>query len=188
MATFTACILIDARSAGARLPRQLAVMAPLAQAAGDVTFTLWVLDDTGDVRLPRIAQRFGARLVSTAPLPLGQRLNEAIASSNGDILVFPGIGNATGAEALARLAAEVAAGKLDAATLPTRHAGRLARLLARLRRLPRGDGLCLSRNWFERIGGCDPELDERALGELLERLQACGVRIRPARVDSPSKA
>ncbi|WP_444999915.1 hypothetical protein [Halomonas mongoliensis] len=188
MATFTACILIDARSAGARLPRQLAVVAPLVQAAGEATFTLWVLDDTGDARLPRIAQRFGARLVSAAPLPLGQRLNEAIASSNSDILVFPGIGNTTRAEALARLTAEVAAGRLDAAILPTRHAGRLARLLARLRRLPSGDGLCLSRSWFERIGGCDPELDDQAFRELLERLQACGARIRPARVDSPSKA
>lgn len=188
MATFTACILIDARSTGATLPRQLAVVAPLTQAAGDITFTLWILDDTGDERLPHIAQRCGARLVPTAPQPLGRRLNEAVASSNVDILVFPGIGNASSAESLARLAAEVAAGRLDAATLPNRHSGWLTQLLARLRRLPSGDGLCLSRSWFERIGGCDPELDDRALGELLERLHACGVRITSAPVDSPSKA
>lgn len=180
MATFTACILIDARSAGARLPRQLAVVAPLARTSGNATFTLRVLDDTGDARLPRIAQRFGARLVSVAPLPLGQRLNEAIAGSNGEVLVFPGIGNVTRAEALARLAAEVAAGKLDATPLPTRQEGLLTRLLARLRQLPSGDGLCISRSWFERIGGCDPELDGDALRELLERLHACGARIRPA--------
>src|SRR5690554_8145285 len=118
MATFTACILIDARSAGARLPRQLAVVAPLARTSGNATFTLCVLDDTGDARLPRFAQRFSARLVWVAPLPLGQRLNEALAASNGELLVLLGIGNAPRAEAQDRLAGDAAAGELGAAPLP----------------------------------------------------------------------
>ncbi|MFB9147471.1 hypothetical protein ACFFU2_13220 [Halomonas alkalicola] len=178
MADITGCILIDARSAGSRLPRQLAVVAPLARAD---TFFLGIIDDTGDARLPRMAHRYGARLLSVLPAPLGQRINDAIAHSQGPVLIFPGIGNATSSEALSRLAAEVAAGRVDVALLPTLQRGPLWRLLAwlRLGRLPRGEGLCLSRAWFERIGGCDPELDDAALDELLERLRACGARTRP---------
>lgn len=177
MIDFTGCILIDARSTGPRLPRQLAVVAPLVRA--DATpFSLRIIDDTGDPRLPRIAYRFGARLVSVPPAPLGQRLNDAIALSSGEVLIFPGIGIITSAEALSRLAAEVAADECDAALLPTLHLGPLQRLLARVRRLPHSEGLCLSRSWFERIGGCDPGHDEGALNELLERLRACGARVK----------
>lgn len=178
MIDFTGCILIDARGAGSRLPRQLAIVAPLARAKA-ASFSMRIIDDTGDPRLPRIAHRCGARLISVSPAPLGQRLNEAIARSNGEVLVFPGIGNATGAEALLALAHEVAAGECDAALLPDLHRGPLQRLLARIRRLPRGEGLCLSRSWFERIGGCDPVHEDGALDELLERLRSCGARVRP---------
>ncbi|PWV71789.1 hypothetical protein [Halomonas sp. A11-A] len=178
MADVTGCILIDARSAGSRLPRQLSVVAPLARTE---TFSLAIIDDTGDARLPRMAHRYGTRLLSVIPAPLGQRLNDAIAHSHGPVLIFPGTGNATSSEALSRLAAEVAAGRVDVALLPTLQRGPLRGLLAWLRRsrLPRGEGLCLSRAWFERIGGCDPALDDDALDELLERLRACGARTRP---------
>lgn len=178
MADVTGCILIDARSAGSRLPRQLSVVAPLARTE---TFSLAIIDDTGDARLPRMAHRYGARLLSVIPAPLGQRLNDAIARSPGPLLIFPGIGSVSSAETLSRLAAEVAAGRVDVALLPTLQRGPLRGLLAWLRRsrLPRGEGLCLSRAWFERIGGCDPELDDDALDELLERLRACGARTRP---------
>jgi hypothetical protein len=178
MADVTGCILIDARSAGPRLPRQLAVVAPLARAD---SFFLGIIDDTGDTRLPRMAHRYGARLLSVMPAPLGQRINDAIAHSHGPVLIFPGIGNAISAETLSRLAADVAACRVDVALLPSPRCGPLRRLLAwlRLGRLPRGEGLCLSRDWFERIGGCDPELDDGALVELLERLRACGARTRP---------
>ncbi|MGJ7459104.1 hypothetical protein ACR80S_14855 [Halomonas sp. MA07-2] len=178
MSDFTGCIFIDARSAGSRLPRQLAVVAPLAST--DATpFALRIIDDTGDPRLPRIAQHFGARLLGVSPAPLGQRINDAIARSSGEVLVFPSIGNATSAEALEQLATEVAKGRFDAALMPTLHRGSLQRLLAWIRRLPHGEGLCLSRTWFERIGGCDAALDDAALDELLERLHACGARVKP---------
>ncbi|WP_416138354.1 hypothetical protein ACM26W_18150 [Halomonas sp. HK25] len=177
MSDFIGCILIDARSAGSRLPRQLAVVTQLARA--DATpFSLQIIDDTGDPRLPRIAQRFGARLLGVPPAPLGQRLNDAIARSNGEVLIFPGIGNVTSAAALELLATEVATGKFDAASLPTMHRGPLQRLMAWIRRLPHGEGLCVSRSWFERIGGCDPGHDDGALEELLERLHACGARVK----------
>jgi hypothetical protein len=177
MATFTGCILIDARSAGAHLPRQLAVVAPLCRRSPP-DFSLTLVDDTGDARLPRIARRFGARLLSLPPTPLGHRLNEAIAQSSGEVLVFPAIGNAITAETLSQLAARIVAHELDASALPTLPHGLLHRLLAHVRRLPSGDGLCLSRDWFERIGGCDPELDKEAIGELVERLRACGARVK----------
>ncbi|MGM0636753.1 MAG: hypothetical protein ACQET4_00540 [Pseudomonadota bacterium] len=177
MIDFTGCILIDARSAGAHLPRQLAIIASLAR-ADPAPFSLRIINDTGDPRLPRIAQRYGARLISVSPAPLGQRLNDAIARCNGDVLVFPGIGDGTSPEVLLQLAHEVAASEVDAALLPTLRRGPLQRLLARIRRLPRGEGLCLSRNWFERIGGFDPGHDDDALDELLVRLRACGARVK----------
>ncbi|MFN2331831.1 MAG: hypothetical protein ABR580_08245 [Halomonas sp.] len=177
MIDFTGCILIDARSAGSHLPRQLAIVAPLARADAAL-FSLRIVDDTGDPRLPRIAQRYLARLISVSPAPLGQRLNDAIARCNGEVLIFPGIGNATSAEVLVQLANEVAEGGFDAALLPTLHRGPLQRLLARIRRLPQSEGLCLSHSWFERVGGCDPRHDDSALDELLERLRACGARVK----------
>lgn len=178
MIDVTGCILVDARSAGPRLPRQLAIVAPLARADA---FSLRVVDDTGDPRLPRIVERYGARLLNVSPAPLGKRLNDAITRISGEVLIFPDIGNTTSAEALSRLAVEVAAGAFDVALLAPLQLGSLQRLLARIRRRPRArsEGLCLSRAWFERIGGCDPALDADALGELLERLSACGARLKP---------
>jgi len=177
MIDFTGCILIDARSAGSHLPRQLAIVAPLAQDES-APFSLQIIDDTGDPRLPRISQRYGARLICVSPAPLGQRLNDAITRCNGEVLVFPSLGNATSAEALVALANEVAAGEFDAALLPDLHRGPLKRLLARIRRRPQSEGLCLSRSWFERIGGCDPGHDEGALDELVERLRACDAQFK----------
>lgn len=178
MIDVTGCILIDARSAGPRLPRQLAVVAPLARADA---FSLRVIDDTGDPRLPPIVERYGARLLNVSPAPLGHRLNDAITRISGEVLIFPGIGNTTSAEALSRLAIEIATGTFDVALLNPLQRSSWQRLLERVRRRPRprSEGMCLSRGWFERIGGCDPALDAGALGELLERLCACGARVKP---------
>lgn len=177
MIDFTGCILIDARSAGSHLPRQLAIVASLAR-SDTAPFSLRIIDDTGDPRLPCIAHRFGARLISVSSAPLGQRLNDAIAPCIGEVLVFPGIGDASSAEVLMQLAIEVAAGEFDAALLPTLHRSPLQRLLVQIKRLPRGGGLCLTHRWYERIGGCDPNHNSGALDELLVRLRACGARVK----------
>ncbi len=174
MTTPTGCILIDTRSVGARLPRQLAMVEALPSRH---RFELVVIDDTRDPRLPDIVRRFGARLVSQPRAPLGHRLNEAIARCGGEVLIFPGFGNATPAAELWRQAARVAAQEVDAITLPAVSRGVLDRLRVRLWGPSGGDGVCLARRWFERIGGCDDTLDRSALADLLERLRACGARI-----------
>ncbi|MFO7647742.1 hypothetical protein [Halomonas campaniensis] len=176
MTSFTGCILIDARTSGARLPRQLAALA-----GGDddtrPRFNLVVADDTGDPRLPAIARRYGALRVPCPAGPLGARLNAAVLHCSGVVVLIPVAKRTPPRHILIGLASGIIAQTHDAVLLPAGSSGRLAGLLARLRRSPSCDALCLSREWFERIGGFDPELEASALPELVERLRACGARV-----------
>ncbi len=176
MASFTGCILIDSRTSGAWLPRQLAAVAGNGD-DGQASFTIVVADDTGDSRLPDLVSRFGARLTICPAAPLGARLNAAILDCTGDVLLLPMARRVPSHDRLTRLAAGVANQTYDAAVLPMGRTSLIARLLSRLRRSTPKDALCVSRDWFERIGGFDPELENDAPTELIERLHACGARV-----------
>jgi len=171
-----ATLILDARRAGPRLPRELAVVAPLADGQA---LELVVLDDTGDRRVAGIARRYRARHLPLSPACLGERLSLAIPRTAGEVLVFPVLGCVTAAPALLRLARRVAAGELDAVSLTDARPRLVDRLLGR-RRIDGEVGVCVKRAWYERIGGCDPRLDRDALPDLLTRLRHCGARIVPA--------
>lgn len=166
-------LLIDARSAGARLPRELALVASLAV---DQSFELVVVDDTQDPRVTGIARRHGARHLRLPGAPLGQRLATAISKTSGSVLVFPVLGSLSSTRSLLQLAQRVSVGEVDAVILPGSTPGLFARLLGR-RKPATTAGICLARHWYERLGGCDPDLDREALTDLVARLRLCGARL-----------
>lgn len=172
-------LILDVRTAGSRLPRQLHALQRLMRAmAGHIE--LLVADDTGDTRLPRLTQRYGVRLCPCEGTPLGDRFNAAVARSQGDVLVFPMSGSRLSHHWLQLAAERITRQQWDAVVLTLHPVGRLApltRLRRRLHSQPSSDVLCVSRLWFERIGGFDPALDLDALPNLLNRLQACQARI-----------
>lgn len=169
-------VILDARTAGAKLPRSLSIFRQAAKCRRGGC-ELLIMDDTGDHRLPALAQRHQASLLNCNSVPLGRRLNAAVNSSRGEILLFPGTGTPRMAEWLEqRLTEEELGGRWDAAVLSLRAQGWLWRwrLLQRFSPL---DTFWITRAWFERIGGFDHQLERDALPDLLDRLQACGARV-----------
>lgn len=173
MASPTGTLLIDARSAGARLPRELALVAPLA---ADHTFELTVIDDTHDPRIARIARRYTAHHVPLSRASLGERLTTGIQHASGSVLVFPRLGCINSTRTLLRLARRVSSGEVDAMILSGTAPSLLARLFRHKKPVPIA-GICLARQWYERLGGCDPLLDRDVLDDLVERLRLCGARL-----------
>ena len=169
-------ILRDARAAGAGLPRRLAALRPLRQRR-DLHLEVVLADDTEDPRLLRLVSGHDVRIVATEGTPLGDRLNTAVAHCQGQALLFPARGRAIPAGWLAKALEDIEKHSRDAVVLTTTSTSRLAQLWLRLRHRTPADTLCVSRAWFERIGGCDPALDAEALPDLIERLRACQARI-----------
>ncbi|MGM0914627.1 MAG: hypothetical protein ACQEXC_11785 [Pseudomonadota bacterium] len=183
MAAPSGTLLIDARSAGARLPRELALVASLA---ADQSFELVVVDDTQDPRVIGIARRYGARHLRLPGAPLGERLATAIPKTSGSLLVFPVLGSLSSTHSLLQLAQRVSVGEVDAVILPGSMPGLFARLLGR-RKPATTAGICLARHWYERLGGCDPGLDRDALNDLVARLRHCGARLELAAPQQPGR-
>lgn len=169
-------ILLDARDSGAGLPRRLASLRPLRQRR-DLRLEVLLADDTGDARLKRLAHRHDVCLIATEGTPLGDRLNTAVAHSRGGALLFPAARPAIPPDWLVDTLTDIERHARDAVVLTTGRPTRLTLLWQRLRRPPLADTLCVSRAWFERIGGCDPSLDTTALTDLIDRLHACQARV-----------
>ncbi len=170
-------VLLDARTAGAQLPRHLAML-QRASKQWYGSHELLVVDDTGDARLPALTRRHEAMLIHCSGVSLGSRLNVAVAVSRGDVLLFPGLGPRRAVDWLShRLRTADEAGAWDAAVLRTPRQGRLRHWWHRLQRTSPQDTFWVARDWFERIGGLDPKLDAEALPELLHRLRACQARV-----------
>ncbi|MBB3184125.1 hypothetical protein FHR95_001685 [Halomonas fontilapidosi] len=169
-------ILLDARSAGAGLPRYLAALRPLRQRR-DLHLEVMLANDTETPRLRRLASEYDARLVTTEGTPLGDRLNMAMAHSQGQALLFPAARYAIPAAWLATALKDIEQHRRDAVVLTSSPPGRLKQFWQRLRHEIPAETLCVSRAWFELIGGCDPALDADALPDLIARLRACQARI-----------
>ncbi|MDR9438008.1 MAG: glycosyltransferase family A protein [Halomonas sp.] len=169
-------ILLDVRSAGPGLPRRLADLKPFRQRR-DLRVEVILADDTEDPRLRRLANQHDARIVTTEGTPLGDHLNTAVAHCQGQALLFSAGEHAISADSLVRALADIEQHSQDAVVLTTSSSGRLVQLWQRLRHQTPAGTLCISRAWFERIGGCDPALDADALPDLIERLRACQARI-----------
>lgn len=169
-------ILLDARASGAGLPRRLAALRPLRQRR-DLRLEVLLADDTGDSRLLRMTSRHDVRLVATEGTPLGDRLNTAVAHSQGEVLLFPAPGRPISPGWLVDTLTDIEHHTRDAVVLAASRPSRLMLLWQRLRHQTLADTLCVSRVWFERIGGCDPSLDAEALPDLIARLHACQARV-----------
>jgi len=173
----TVCsILLDARTAGASLPRRLAALTPLQQRC-DLHTEVMLAIHNETPQLRRLARKYDVRLIVTAGTPLGDRLNTAMAHSQGKAMLFPAWRHAIPADWLIATLADIARCRMDAAVLTASPPTRMRRLWQRVRHQMPADTLCVSRDWFERIGGCDPTLDLDALPDLIGRLRACQARI-----------
>ncbi|OUE40047.1 hypothetical protein BZY95_14965 [Billgrantia desiderata SP1] len=169
----TYSVILDARTAGAQLPRTLVAFDRAAGSWKDA-HELLLVDDTGDRRLPDLAQRHHATLLPCTAATQGARLNAAVGASHGELLLFPGLVNRRVIDWLPEVEAERT---WDAAVLPVQRQGRLLRWWNWLQRAASEDTYWVERAWFELIGGFDPQLDGDAPTDLLARLRACGARI-----------
>jgi hypothetical protein len=172
----TCSILLDARSSGAGIPRRMAAWKEILQRL-DHRIELVVVDDTRDPRLVALAKRHGAIMLQAEGTPLGDRLNLGVTHSQGDVLLFPAQGTSFTSSWLSRTIENMEHNELDAVVRTQQPSTLPARLWRRLHYQPFSDTLCVSRVWFDRIGGCDPSLDTDALPDLIERLHACQARV-----------
>ncbi|MBS9405028.1 glycosyltransferase [Halomonas sp. TRM85114] len=173
---FICSIFLDARSSGAGIPQRLAALKEILQRL-DNRLELLVVDDTGDRRLAVLTKHHRAILIHAEGTPLGDRLNLAVTHSQGEVLLFPVQSTTLTADWLIRTIESIEHHERDAVVITRQPSSRLARLWRRLHSHPFSDTLCVSRVWFDRIGGCDPSLDADALPDLIERLRACQARV-----------
>ncbi|MCG6658874.1 glycosyltransferase family 2 protein [Halomonas campisalis] len=174
----TCSIVLDARLSGARLPRQLGTLhKAVRQGKHQGAVELLVVDDTKDARLSSLTQRYGVRLLSTDAMALGGRLNAAVSSSAGEILIFPGAAIDLSPVWVTDLVSGNRSAEWDAVVLGAHRPSSLPLLWRLLRRPSLVAAFCVTRSWFERIGGFDPALEAEALPELLSRLRACQARV-----------
>ncbi|MBB3191973.1 glycosyltransferase [Halomonas cerina] len=168
-------LVMDARTSGARLPRQLDALRQAARQCPHRS-ELLLVDDTSDPRLPVMASRHGARFTDCEPGPLGSRLNAALSLAQGTVMVFPMAPERLPAGWLSELVEGLADQTLEAVVL-TRPLPQALRLLNHLLGHQQAGTLAVERSWLERIGGFDTTLDEHALPDLIARLHACHARI-----------
>ena len=170
-------LILDARTAGSQLPRTLHILGQVAR-HWPGGHELLLVDDTDSGRMVALAQRYHAiRIQCTAPT-LGCRFNAAVAASQGRVLLFPGrVDRRFSVWLSPRLAMVESERQWDVAVLSARPPRRLVRWLSWLHRASPRDTYWVAREWFERIGGFDPQLDDDALPDLLERMRACQARV-----------
>lgn len=173
---FLSSTLLDARMVGAQLPRHLGALWR-ASRRWPGEHEILVVDDTGDPQLQVMVERYGIRLLRCNRRRLGERLNLAARESQGEVLLFPGRVSRRAMGKLGVMLGEACRDGWDTVVLPGHGLGVLARWWWRLHRPSESDAICVKRDWFERIGGCDEQCDRQALVELVERLRACRARV-----------
>lgn len=158
-------LIIDARSAGKGLPRLLAQARRLTSPyAGHCE--ILVADDDAVALLDIDIPSHLARVVGCLPAPLGRRLNMAASHSHGRMLGFcqGSLDNAW----IERMLVAAKQGTSPVVRPPRTCMLSWARWQRRDTR-----GLGVERTWFDRLGGFDPALDQRAIEDLAVRLKAC---------------
>ncbi|SDN34402.1 hypothetical protein [Vreelandella arcis] len=171
------CFIVDAYVTGAQLPRHLHA---IYHASTDhPACTLRVTSLEKDNRLALIVQRFDALCIPQPALALGARLNHAAAASQAEWLIFALHATSLPVPLWQALFPLLDSYAVDAValgssepTLPTRL---LQRFLSSALHTP--PYIAVRRTWLERLGGFDPELDQAALHDFLQRLHACPTRI-----------
>lgn len=191
----TVCFIVDASVTGALLLRHLRAIRQTAFA--DHTLPIIVTSATTDPRIPDIEQRYRAHFLVTPSQPLGARINQAAYLSQADWLLIAMQQRPLTAKLWCLLYPQLDTYTLDAFLIGSEP----PRLSERLLQCFLGAGvavppyIAIRRTWLERLGGLDPELDEAALADLLQRLYACPTRLQTFSLeasgltrDSPSRS
>ncbi|MFC3284089.1 hypothetical protein [Litchfieldella rifensis] len=160
-----------------RLPRCLATLKSAVQCfPGRVEIR--VVCDEESVRLARLCRRFGARFEAIAQPSVGARGNEVVHRTPSEALVFPAPRSKLDDHWLTSADNLLSQQHWDAILFQPRDSALWPRGFERLwRSTPPPGTLCVHRDWFERIGGFDPALDETAYRDLVTRLRACQARV-----------
>ncbi|SDM80138.1 hypothetical protein SAMN05192555_1204 [Franzmannia pantelleriensis] len=170
------CIIIDSRLMAARLPRCLATLHhAVARHPDKVDIRVVSDDDNGN--LHTLTRRIGAHFETIRLGSIGARSNEMVRRTPGATLIFPTPRMRLVSDWLDKADHLLTHHQWDAVLLTPRRRP-LSQGFKRLwQREPEAGTLCVRRDWFERIGGFDPSLDESAHSDLLARLRACQARV-----------
>ncbi|WP_458526585.1 hypothetical protein [Onishia taeanensis] len=169
-------IIVDSRLMGAQLPRCLATLSE-ALKRHPAKVDIQVIDTADNARLTALSRRFGGRFTVCDQDTIGARGNVLARSTSATTLIFLSPHGRLRSDWLGQVSDLLEHQQWDAVIFqPT-----TPMLITTLRRLwhmadPPGT-LCVARQWFERIGGFDPALDDTALEDLVDRLRACHARI-----------
>ncbi|APX94661.1 hypothetical protein BWR19_18000 [Halomonas sp. 1513] len=170
------CIIIDSRLMASRLPRCLATLNHAVARYPD-RIDIRVVCDADNGSLKTLTRRIGARCETIRLGSFGARSNEMVRRAPGSTLIFPTPCARLVADWLDKADHLLTHHQWDAVLLTPRRRP-LSQGLRRLwQREPETGTLCVRRDWFERIGGFDPSLDEDAHSDLLARLRACQARV-----------
>lgn len=171
------CIIVDSRLMASRLPRCLATLKSAVQRfPGRVEIR--VVCEADNLRLARLSRRFGARFEAIPQPSVGARGNEVVHRTPSEALVFPEPRSRLDDNWLTSADNLLSQQHWDAVLFQPRDSAVWPRGLGRLwRGGPPPGTLCVHRDWFERIGGFDPALDETAYHDLVTRLRACQARV-----------
>ncbi len=171
------CIIVDIGLMASRLPRYLATLRNAVQHFPGRT-DVRVVSDAHNARLATMSRRFGARFEAVSQASIGARGNAVASQCLGDALVFLAPRGKLGEDWLNDADHLLSDQAWDAVVFKAPDHGK-ARGLSRLWRTPplMPGTLCVRRQWFERIGGFDPTLNDRAYQDLIDRLRACQARV-----------
>ncbi|MFI2817843.1 glycosyltransferase family protein [Vreelandella piezotolerans] len=173
----TVCFIVDASVTGALLPRHLRSIRQSGLA--DHALPIIVTCAHSDERLTDLEKRYHAHGLVTPAHTLGARLNQAAYISQADWLLI-----ALHKEPMAAQLWYLLYPQLDTATDALLINAATPRFSERLLLHFLSSGvtvppyIAIRRAWLERIGGFDPELDEPALLDFLQRLYACPTRLK----------
>lgn len=169
-------IIVDSQLLGAQLPRCLATLSEAVRrqpARADIQ----VIGTTDDARLTVLSRRFGGRFTVCEQDTIGARGNAIARSTSAATLIFLSPQWRLRSDWLGQVNDLLEHQQWDAVIFQP-HAPALMTTLRRLWHVATPPGtLCVARQWFERIGGFDPALDDTAHEDLVERLRACHARI-----------
>lgn len=173
----TVCFIVDASVTGVLLPRHLRAIRQTGLA--DHIFPIIVTGPTADPRISHFEHRYRVHFLITPSQPLGERINQAAYLSQADWLLIAMQQQTLEAKLWCLLYPQLDTYTLDAFLIGSEP----PRLSERLFQRFLGTGvavppyIAIKRTWLERLGGLDPELDETALTDLLQRLYACSTRL-----------
>ncbi|UYO75790.1 glycosyltransferase family 2 protein [Halomonas qinghailakensis] len=173
----TVCFILDALVTSALLPRHLRAIRQTGLA--DHLLPIIVTSSTNDPRISCIEQRYRVHFLISPSQSLGARINQAASLSQADWLLIAMHQQALEANLWCLLYPQLDTCLLDAVLIDYQPPSISERLLQRF--LGAGIAtppyLAIRRAWLERLGGLDPELEEPALADLLQRLYACPTRL-----------